>query len=1025
MPLQFIPNRGQADRAVDYYVTARDMNIYFASGGLTFSLSGDRKDGVVRSAARRWTVKLDFIGASQDARPAALERSGTRVSYFKGRPRDWKAGLEACSKIIYRDLWPGIDLVYSGALDRIKYDLVVHPGADPSKIRLAYRGVAKIELQAGGRLVARTPVGGIEDEAPIAYQEIDRERRPVAVSYDLEDETFGFAVGAYDRDRTMVIDPSPLVYSGFIGGLGSDSAAAIALGSDGSVYVVGTTTSPEATFPIAAGPDTSFNGGPGDVFIAKVRPDGSGLVFCGYLGGSGSDQAAGVAVDSEGCAYISGTTDSTGSTFPVLVGPDLTSNGSLDAFVAKVDPSGAALVYCGYIGGANLDQGGGIAVDALGSAYVAGTAGSDEVTFPVKTGPDLVHSGIGSDAFVAKVDPSGAGLVYCGYIGGTTDDLGHFIAVDPAGRAHISGVTYSDETEGFPLTVGPRLSFHGGYCDIFVAKVDPAGTSLLYCGYLGGSGTDVDAGIALDVSGNAYVAGHWSWPAAEGGGVFAFKVNDTGTAVVHSRTLDATGDDRAGGIAVDAEGNIYVAGYSNSPAYPYFEYVGPGRVSKSGAGRGHDVFVVKWNPTPWGPPIYSGFIAGYGDDHASGIVVDGAGSAYVVGSVMTGEWWEEFPVIGGPVLAYGGGDSDAFVSKLLPVPAVSDPVLISVEPSEILANEGPLTMTINGTDLVYGAAAFWTGHQQQARHISDTQLTCEAGPYDLLESQVGWIFIRNPDGQQSNTINFTINGPVPRLDALAPSLVSAGGGVQSFRLQGEGFLRNSIIRWNGIPVAEGWQGFVSMQALDAAIPPAYLASGGEFQVSVETPAPGGGTSAALTFRISTFALDCGAPSATVDAGRSTTYSILLTPQYGSFDAPVSFVCDGLPKGSSATFSPPNMTPGAGTANVTLSVRTTAPAGSTAAMLTASGPMPPIVAGLAVFGLLAVLGGSVGRSRPLARGRWVTACALLALWLIASSCGAGGSGGHAGDGTPPGTYQISARATAGSLDVTLPLTLVVR
>ena len=165
LPLQFIPNRGQADRAVDYYVTARDMNIYFASGGLTFSLSGDRKDGVVRSAARRWTVKLDFIGASQGARPAVLERSGTRASSdSKGRPWDWKAaGLEACSKIIYRDLWPGIDLVYSGALDRIKYDLVVHPGADPSKIRLAYRGVAKIELQAGGLLVARTPVGGIED----------------------------------------------------------------------------------------------------------------------------------------------------------------------------------------------------------------------------------------------------------------------------------------------------------------------------------------------------------------------------------------------------------------------------------------------------------------------------------------------------------------------------------------------------------------------------------------------------------------------------------------------------------------------------------------------------------------------------------------------------------------------------------------------------------------------------------------------------------------------------------------------
>ena len=851
-PLQFIPNRGQTDRAVDYYVTAREMNIFFAAGGLTFVLSRDGGIADVRPAAQRWAVKLDFVGASRDVRPAVLERSGTRVSYFKGTPRDWKTGLEACSKIIYRDLWPGIDLVYGATRDRIKYELIVRPGADASKIALAFRGAEKVELLAGGRLAVRTPAGAIEDEAPIAYQEIDGRRRPVPVSYDLDEATYGFALGAYDRDRALVIDPSSLVYSGFIGGQGADTGAAIALGGDGSVYIVGATASPELSFPATAGPDTSFNGGSEDVFVAKVRPDGSGLVYCGYIGGSGSDQAAGVAVDASGCAYVSGTTDSTGSTFPVLVGPDLTSNGSLDAFVAKVDPSGAALVYCGYIGGSSLDQGGGIAVDALGSAYVAGTAGSDETTFPVKTGPDLVRGGFGSDAFVAKVDPSGVGLVYCGYIGGATDDLGHHVAVDPSGCAHITGVTYSDETEGFPVTVGPRLRFNGGYSDIFAAKVDAAGTSLIYCGYLGGSTMDVDAGIVLDASGNAYIAGYRYEPPS---GVTAFKVNEAGSAVVLTFTLDDYfGDDRAGGIAVDAGGNVYVAGYTNASSYPFFEHVGPGRVGKSGSDRTHDVFVVKWDPTGWWPAVYSGYIAGYGDDHAAGIVVDGAGSAYVVGSVMSGEWWKEFPVIGGPGLEYAGGSSDAFVSKLLPVPAVSNPVLTSIEPSEILANEGPLTITLSGTDLVAGATVFWDGSQQRALHISDTELRYDASRYDLLSGEVSRVWIRNRDGQTSNTLNFTVNSPVPRLDALSPAVVPGGGSVTSFRILGAGFLHNSVIKRNGAARHSGLKGFVSMQALDVALPYGNLAAGGEFQVLVENPAPGGGVSDPLIFRIATIML---------------------------------------------------------------------------------------------------------------------------------------------------------------------------
>ncbi|MCK7574467.1 MAG: hypothetical protein MZV65_00005 [Chromatiales bacterium] len=207
-----------------------------------------------RPAARRWAIKLDFVGASRDVRPAALERSGTRVSYFKGTPRDWKIGLEARSKIIYRDLWPGIDLVSWRARDRIKYELIVHPGADASKIALAFRGPRRSSsgpaaaspsgpLSEGSRtrrrsLTRRSTAGAGPSPSPTIST-----RRPSASPWGLTTGT-----------GPLVIDPSSLVYSGFIGGQGADTGAAIALGGDGSVYIVGATESPELSFPATAGP---------------------------------------------------------------------------------------------------------------------------------------------------------------------------------------------------------------------------------------------------------------------------------------------------------------------------------------------------------------------------------------------------------------------------------------------------------------------------------------------------------------------------------------------------------------------------------------------------------------------------------------------------------------------------------------------------------------------------------------------------------------------------------------------------
>ena len=260
--------------------------------------------------------------------------------------------------------------------------------------------------------------------------------------------------------------------------------------------------------------DSTYNGGYTDAFVAKVNVEGSSLVYAGYIGGSGRDGAVDIVVDSAGNAYVTGETDSTEATFPVTGGPDLTYNGAPydDAFVAKVNAAGTRLIYCGYIGGNGYEYGRGIAVDISGNAYVTGYTNSSEASFPVIIGPDLTYNGSGfyeGDAFVVKVSATGSSLVYAGYIGGSGRDEGTAIVVDSAGNTYVTGATNSTEAT-FPVMGGPDLTYNGGVWDAFVVKVNAAGSRLVYAGYIGGNSYDYGLGIAIDSGGNAYVTGKTS-----------------------------------------------------------------------------------------------------------------------------------------------------------------------------------------------------------------------------------------------------------------------------------------------------------------------------------------------------------------------------------------------------------------------------------------------------------------------------------------------------------------------------------
>jgi len=464
--------------------------------------------------------------------------------------------------------------------------------------------------------VLQSPVATIYSENQIARELLDKltgsseSTFPVMVGPDL---TFNGA-GNFAGDAFVAkvsADGTGLIYCGYIGGSDDDLGRSIAVDASGNAYVTGATSSSEQTFPVKVGPDLTYNGS-GDAFVAKVDAKGTGLIYCGYIGGEARDQGWGVAVDSSHCTYVTGDTKSDQTTFPVIVGPDLTFNSISsvidDAFVAKVDPRGATLIYCGYIGGAWGDYGKDVAVDGNGNATVTGNTLSDQTSFPVRTGPDLTYNGghVTGDAFVARVSSSGAGLVFCGYVGGTGNDAAHAVALDALANPYISGWTDSTELS-FPVLRGPDLTYNGGLEDAFVAKVRADGSGLSYCGYVGGASREANSQVEY-------------------------------------------------GIAVDASGYAYLAGRTESPASSFPVKWGPDLTDNGGS----DAFVAKVYPTGAGL-VYCGYIGGSGQDDGGRVAVDASGNAYVVGYTESGE--NSFPVRGGPDLTYHAL-GDVFVAKV-------------------------------------------------------------------------------------------------------------------------------------------------------------------------------------------------------------------------------------------------------------------------------------------------------------------------------------------------------------------------
>jgi hypothetical protein len=666
LPLSFVPNAGQLDTRVRYTAQSGGGGFYFTKREAVFSLA---------TKTRGLVLRLAFRGANP--RPAITSqaaRSGT-VNYLIGNdPARWHTNLPTYGEIVYRDLWPGIDLLFRGDSGQLTYEFSVKPGARVKDIRLAYRGAKKLSVDKDGNLVIHTSLGSISDTRPTTYQWIDGKRVEVPSRFALNRRsktTYGFSVGAYDRNQPLVVDPG-LVYSTFLGGSRDDEGDAIAVDSCGQAYVTGFTYS--SNFPTTAGAfDRTYNGdsgypfGGGDVFVTKLNSGGTALVYSTFLGGTLDEPIFGssIAVDSAGYAYVTGTTDS--PDFPVTPGAyQTTLRGVEDVFITKLNRNGSGLVYSTYLGGSGQDDTdfySSIAIDSSGNAYVTGF--TDSPDFPTTPGAfQTTNHGGFYDAFVTKLNSSGTALIYSTYLGGSLDEGGLGIAVDGAGRAVVTGYTRSPD---FPTTSNAAQPIIGGDYDAFVTKLNGSGTALVYSTFLGGTAFDVGTSVAIDRSGNAYVTGTTVSPdfptsnafqPLPGGGFDAFitKLNASGSAFVYSTYLGGALDEQGDSIAVDSAGQAHVTGFTSSPNFP----VTPDAYQPANNG-GYDAFVTKLSRAG-SALVYSTYLGGTVDEFGNGIALGRSGNVYVTGSTDSAN----FPTTPGAFdRTYNGGTytGDAFVTK--------------------------------------------------------------------------------------------------------------------------------------------------------------------------------------------------------------------------------------------------------------------------------------------------------------------------------------------------------------------------
>ena len=618
LSIPFIPNQGQFEKEVRFKATLPSGSFFITEESLVYSFlereKTDLKSSTVNELEKKKARKakvfvfkerfLDGRGKTLKLKPEGRKEAITKVSFFKGNePSKWKSGLPTYNEASLEKIYDGIEVRLKARGKNVEKVFHIQPGANPEEIRIEVEGAKGVKISPEGELVIDSGFGEIRLTKPIAYQEIEGKRKEVEVAYRKEERgIYGFNVGEYRKDYPLIIDPSILSASTFLGGSSEEGyrpdydfdSFSVILDASGNVYVAGYTFSTD--FPTTSGAyDTSYNGYR-DVFISKLNNSLSNLLSSTYLGGSIDEYYCNsIVLDSTGNVYVTGHTSS--SDFPTTPGAYDTTNNFGAAFISKLNNSLTTLLASTFLEGGPT-SGHSIALDSSGNVYVTGLTLGE--SFPTTPGAyDTTNNG-DFDVFISKLNNSLISLLASTYLGGSSRDISYSIALDSSGNVYVTGYTRSSD---FPTTSGAHdTTFNGGWNDVFISKLNYSLSSLISSTYLGGSSDDCSYTIALDASGNVYVAGYTfssDFPTTSGAydtshngycDAFISKFNNSLSTSLSSTYLGGSSDDCSYTIILDSSGNVYVTGWTRSLNFP----TTPGAFDTSPDPLSGDAFISKF-----------------------------------------------------------------------------------------------------------------------------------------------------------------------------------------------------------------------------------------------------------------------------------------------------------------------------------------------------------------------------------------------------------------------------------------------
>jgi hypothetical protein len=1071
-PLAFEANQGQTDPQVKYLARGNGYTLFLTSSDAVFALRLPSRavtrwaEG--RHALRRTTqaalqtaeadrdrtaaIHLRLVGGNSQARITPSNQLPGRSSYFIGNdPSQWQANVAQYASVTYRGVYPGVELTFHGEQRQLEFDFVVASGATAAPIRFGVSGANRIAVDAAGNLLLSSPAGDILLHKPLAFQEGDGRRQAVDARFVLQaDDQIGFELGAYDRRRALVIDPS-VSYATYLGGTAEDDGMAIAIDSAGNAYVTGQTASTD--FPVVAGDYSTQNAGGLDVFVTKISADGSALLYSTYVGGSSDDSGTAIAVDASGNAYVAGETASS-TDFPITTGAFQTTfgGGNLDAFVFELNSTGTKLTYSTYLGGTGDDAAAGIALDGSGNTCIVGSTTS--TNFPTTTGALQANIAGVSNGFVSKLNSSGSKLVYSTYLGGGTGDFASAVALDSMNQIYVTGATqnptFPTTPNAFQKTCGTDGTCNGGLADAFVTVYKADGSGFVYSTFLGGESTDQGYGIAVDSVGDAYVTGataslHFPLKSpiqpTYGGDQDAFvaALNPAGSALLYSTYLGGSLNDTGTGIAIDGGNNVYVTGQTGSSDFPT---VAP---TQPFLGGDDDAFVTEINST--GSRFqFSTYLGGSLEENSvvsgdtlgtiGAIAVDRMGAnIYVTGDTTS----TDFPTHS-PYQANNAGMADAFVARyaqanftiaaspLSPIvvtPGVSATSTITVGPLNGFSSLVALTCTVSPATENPPTCGFSPGSVSPGTPSTLTVTTAASTtPANYTVTVTG----TSGGFAHTTSVSFAVQDFGISALPLSPAAVNPGNAATSTVTVSSinGFLGPVALTCSVSPAEENAPTCSFNQTPVNPGAPSTLtvtapasAPGGNYTITVTGTSGGDVHSTTVDLTVNGFLISATTPAA-VNPGNSATSTVTLTALNG-YNLSVSLTCSvtgagsPLPRCSAQSFSTNPVTPTAAGTQTMLTITTTAPARGMLRRSSIPLAMWPLPVGMSIVGFCLVA--TARRNRV----GWLLAGLVVAAVLL-PSCGGGQRACSAAPNAPTGLAASGTTSAGTTLNWIAPTTI---